>query len=285
MSLNKIGVIGAGQMGRGIAQVMATAGYKVLLLDQQEAALDQAIQNIGKSLNKLYDKGIVTEQATDVIARICCKTNIATLADCDLVIEAATENEQIKKGIFEQLDVLCKEETILASNTSSLSITRLAACTQRPDRVIGMHFMNPVPMLALVEIISGLQTSDETRQAVVDCARHAGKEPIPVKDRAGFVLNRILLPMINEAICTLDEGCASAEQIDSIMKLGASHPIGPLALADLIGLDTCLSIMEVLYASFGDNKYRPSPYLRQMVDAGYLGRKSGRGFYQYQEAL
>ena len=281
MSFKQIGVIGAGQMGRGITQVMATAGYELVMVDLNENALHMALSVIESSLTKLNDKGIIDERPSTVLSRIRCETEMAAVADCDLVIEAATENETIKNKIFKQLDELCKPDAVLASNTSSLSITKLAATTSRPDKVIGMHFMNPVPVLALVEIINGLQTSSDTTALVMAAARRAGKEPIPVKDRAAFVLNRILLPMINEAIFALDEGCANAEQIDAIMKLGASHPIGPLALADLIGLDTCLSIMNVLYDNFGDSKYRPAPYLRQMVDAGYLGRKSGRGFYEY----
>ena len=281
MSFKQIGVIGAGQMGRGITQVMATAGYELVMVDLNENALHMALSVIESSLTKLNDKGIIDERPSTVLSRIRCETEMAAVADCDLVIEAATENETIKNKIFKQLDELCKPDAVLASNTSSLSITKLAATTSRPDKVIGMHFMNPVPVLALVEIINGLQTSSDTTALVMAAARRAGKEPIPVKDRAAFVLNRILLPMINEAIFALDEGCANAEQIDAIMKLGASHPIGPLALADLIGLDTCLSIMNVLYDNFGDSKYRPAPYLRRMVDAGYLGRKSGRGFYEY----
>lgn len=281
MSFKQIGVIGAGQMGRGITQVMATAGYELVMVDLNENALHMALSVIESSLTKLNDKGIIDERPSTVLSRIRCETEMAAVADCDLVIEAATENETIKNKIFKQLDELCKPDAVLASNTSSLSITKLAATTSRPDKVIGMHFMNPVPVLALVEIINGLQTSSDTTALVMAAARRAGKEPIPVKDRAAFVLNRILLPMINEAIFALDEGCANAEQIDAIMKLGASHPIGPLALADLIGLDTCLSIMNVLYENFGDSKYRPASYLRQMVDAGYLGRKSGRGFYEY----
>lgn len=281
MSFQQIGVIGAGQMGRGITQVMATAGYELVMVDLNENALHIALSVIETSLNKLQDKGLIEERPSAILGRIRTETDMNTLADCDLVIEAATENEAIKNKIFKQLDALCKPDSILASNTSSLSITRLAAQTSRPEKVIGMHFMNPVPVLALVEIINGLQTAPETTEKVVEAAKRAGKEPIPVKDKAAFVLNRILLPMINEAIFALEEGCAEVEQIDSIMKLGASHPIGPLALADLIGLDTCLSIMNVLYENFGDSKYRPAPYLRQIVDAGYLGRKSGRGFYQY----
>lgn len=283
MSVNKIGVIGAGQMGRGIAQVMACAAYEVLLVDLSADALQQAARVIDTGLTKLADKGRLEEGPQQVAARISYTTDMNGLADADLVIEAATEDEGIKKQIFGQLDALCRKDAILASNTSSISITRLAACTRHPQRVIGMHFINPVPLMALVEIINGLQTDEQTTQTVLAVAERAKKTAIPVKDKAAFVLNRVLLPMINEAVFILDEGCAGAEQIDDIMKLGASHPMGPLALADLIGLDTCLSIMDVLYESFGDSKYRPAPYLRQMVDAGYLGRKSGQGFYRYGE--
>lgn len=282
MNIESVGVIGAGQMGRGIAQVMAQAGFQVTLVDLSAPALDNAMNVISKSLQKLSEKGKITEDNSLITGRISCFTGMQKLADCGLVIEAATENEAVKKSIFQQLDEICADTTILASNTSSLSITRLAAATQRPDKVIGMHFMNPVPLMALVETINGLQTSDETTKTVVAIAEKAGKVAIPVKDKAAFVLNRVLLPMINEAVFILEEDCAEAAQIDEIMKLGAAHPIGPLALADLIGLDTCLSIMEVLYENFSDSKYRPAPLLRQMVDAGYLGRKTGRGFYHYE---
>jgi len=282
MNIESVGVIGAGQMGRGIAQVMAQAGFQVTLVDLSAPALDNAMNVISKSLQKLSEKGKITEDTSLITGRISCFTGMQKLADCGLVIEAATENEAVKKSIFQQLDEICTDTTILASNTSSLSITRLAAATQRPDKVIGMHFMNPVPLMALVETINGLQTSEETTKTVVAIAEKAGKVAIPVKDKAAFVLNRVLLPMINEAVFILEEDCAEAAQIDEIMKLGAAHPIGPLALADLIGLDTCLSIMEVLYENFSDSKYRPAPLLRQMVDAGYLGRKTGRGFYHYE---
>ncbi len=282
MNIESVGVIGAGQMGRGIAQVMAQAGFQVTLVDLSAPALDNAMNVISKSLQKLSEKGKITEDTSLITGRISCFTGMQKLADCGLVIEAATENEAVKKSIFQQLDEICANTTILASNTSSLSITRLAAATQRPDKVIGMHFMNPVPLMALVETINGLQTSEETTKTVVAIAEKAGKVAIPVKDKAAFVLNRVLLPMVNEAVFILEEDCAEAAQIDEIMKLGAAHPIGPLALADLIGLDTCLSIMEVLYENFSDSKYRPAPLLRQMVDAGYLGRKTGRGFYHYE---
>jgi len=279
--VKKIGVIGAGQMGCGIAQVMSVAGFEVVLVDLSNDVLDESVLVINKSLEKLSQKGLINELVADIDSRIHRFTDINKLNHCDLVIEAATENENVKEKIFQQIDDICKPEAILASNTSSLSITKLASVTNRPEKVIGMHFMNPVPLMVLVETINGLRTSQETTQVIVEVAEKANKKAIPVKDKPAFVLNRILLPMINEAIFVLEEGCADAVQIDEIMKLGAAHPIGPLALADLIGLDTCLSIMEVLHTNFSDSKYRPAPLLRQMVDAQYLGRKSGRGFHKY----
>lgn len=281
MSIKNIGVVGAGQMGLGIAQVLATSGFVVSLVDVNQQALDKAIQTIRFSVSKLIDKGIIQNSLENILDKIRCFTDLQELSGCDLVIEAATENEAVKLSIFEQLDKICQPSTILATNTSSLSVTKLASKTSRPEKVIGMHFMNPVPLLKLVEIINGLRTSEATTNAVIEVAQKAEKIAIPVKDKPAFVLNRILLPMINEAIFILDENCASAEAIDEIMKLGASQPIGPLALADLIGLDTCLSIMNVLYEKFADTKYRPAPLLRQMVEAGYLGRKTKRGFYDY----
>ncbi|GAB2191004.1 3-hydroxybutyryl-CoA dehydrogenase [Sessilibacter sp. MAH1] len=281
MSIKNIGVVGAGQMGLGIAQVLATSGFVVSLVDVNQEALDKAVQTVRSSLLKLIEKGKVKDSLESIIERISCFTNLQDLSNCDLVIEAATENENIKLSIFEQLDKICQPSAILATNTSSLSVTKLASKTSRPEKVIGMHFMNPVPLLKLVEVINGLRTSETTTKAVIEVAKKAEKIAIPVKDKPAFVLNRILLPMINEAIFILDENCASAEDIDEIMKLGASQPIGPLALADLIGLDTCLSIMNVLYEKFADTKYRPAPLLRQMVEAGYLGRKTKRGFYDY----
>ncbi|AWY02045.1 3-hydroxybutyryl-CoA dehydrogenase [Marinomonas primoryensis] len=280
MSIQIIGVIGAGQMGQGIAQVMACAGYQVQLVDSSASALDKAVVSIRHSIDKLTSKGVL-DAGNDYLASIQCSTELTSLASADLVIEAATESEKIKIAIFQELATVCQDSTLFASNTSSLSITRLAASIPNPERMIGMHFMNPVPMMKLVEIIDGLQTAVTTRDAVIEVAKNAGKIAIAVKDRAGFVLNRILLPMINEGIFVFEEGCASAEQIDQIMVLGAGHPIGPLVLADLIGLDTCLSIMDVLHTQFGDSKYRAAPLLRQMVDAGQLGKKVGQGFYQY----
>lgn len=281
MTIEHIGVVGAGQMGLGIAQVLATAGFKVTLVDLNQNVLDNALTTINHSLSKLKKKALIDSDPQLIIDNIHCCTEINELADCDLAIEAAPEDETIKSTIFRQLDEICQSSCIIASNTSSLSITRLAAQTQRPEKVIGMHFMNPVPMMNLVEIINGLRTDKTTTAAIIQVAEKAGKVAIPVKDKPAFVLNRILLPMINEAIFILEEDCASAEHIDEIMKLGASQPIGPLALADLIGLDTCLSIMKVLYEKFSDPKYRPAPLLQQMVDAGYLGRKSQCGFYTY----
>ncbi len=282
MKIEHVGVVGAGQMGSGIAQVCSAAGLKVTLCDQNEEAVERGLAAISKSLDRLLAKEKVTaDQVSEILDRIQPGTSVELLSDADIVIEAASEVESIKQAIFRDLDRVCKPEAILATNTSSISITRLAAVTGRPNQVIGMHFMNPVPMMKLVEVIRGLQTDDEIFNAVNELSKFIGKVPVDVKDGFGFVSNRILLPMINEAIFCLYEGMASAEEIDTVMKLGMSHPMGPLTLADLIGLDTCLSIMEVLHEGFNDSKYRPCPLLKQMVDAGYLGRKSGRGFYQY----
>ncbi|KAB7622803.1 3-hydroxybutyryl-CoA dehydrogenase [Alkalilimnicola sp. S0819] len=283
MDLQRIGVLGAGIMGNGIAQAFAGAGLDVLMVDIDEAALTRGLAAIRKSLDRLVVKDKLSATDRDaLLGRIRTATDTAALADRQLVVEAVSEDETLKGRIFQQLDDICPPEAILASNTSSISITRLAALTGRPEQVIGMHFMNPVPVMKLVEVIRGLQTSDETYRTVRAMAEGLGKAGIEVRDRPAFVLNRVLVPMINEAVCALDEGLASAEDIDTVMKLGANHPIGPLALADLIGLDTCLQIMKVLQRGFGDPKYRPSPLLQQMVDAGRLGRKSGRGFYDYQ---
>jgi len=281
MNQTTIGVIGAGQMGQGIAQAFATAGFQVILNDIDKQAIDHGLHGIQTSLTRLHAKGILTELPETVSARIKADTELASLAEAQLVVEAVSENETLKKKLFAELDKLCTEQTILASNTSSISITRLAAATSRPDRVVGMHFMNPVPIMKLVEIIRGLQTSNETYETVEGLVKQLGKEPVISQDRPGFIVNRILLPMINEAIFALSEGIGNAEEIDTAMQLGANHSLGPLALADLIGLDTCLSIMEVLLDGFNDPKYRPCPLLRQMVDAGYLGRKTGRGFFEY----
>jgi 3-hydroxybutyryl-CoA dehydrogenase len=278
----KVGVIGAGQMGAGIAQVFAVAGTAVTLFDSHADALERGHAGIGKSLARFVAKEKMTQAAADAaVARVTATGGLEGLAGCDLVVEAIVENASIKKDVFRAVDAVVGDEAILASNTSSISITELAAVTKRPDRFIGMHFMNPVPLMRLVEVIRGLQTSDATFHAVRDASEAIGKVPVVANDFPGFVSNRILMPMINEAVTCVMEGVAQAEHIDEIMKLGMNHPMGPLALADLIGLDTCLAIMEVLHLNLGDSKYRPSPLLRKMVAAGWLGRKSGRGFYAY----
>ncbi len=278
----KIMIIGAGQMGSGIAQVAAQAGMSVILQDVQEAFTTRGIKAIRSSLERFVKKATMTpEGVEEVMARMTPTTAIESAKEVDVVIEAAVEKMEIKKEIFRKLDQLAPAHVLLASNTSSLSITELAAVTSRPEQVVGMHFMNPVPMMKLVEMIRGLQTSDDTYQAIENLAKDMGKTPIAVRDFPGFISNRVLMPMINEAIFCLYEGVAEPEAIDEIMKLGMSHPMGPLQLADFIGLDTCLYIMEVLFEGFGDSKYRPCPLLRKYVEAGYLGKKSGRGFYQY----
>ena len=285
MSIQSIGVIGAGQMGNGIAHVSAQAGLTVVMQDISEAFAAKGVANIDKNLQRGVDKGKMTaEEKAAILGRIRTTTKLEDLADCDIVVEAATENWVIKKQIFETLDKVCKPGAILASNTSSISITKLAAVTKRPEAVIGMHFMNPVPVMQLIEVIRGLATSDAVYQAVMDLAVRLGKTPISCNDFPGFVANRILMPMINEAIYTLFEGVATVESIDGIMKLGMNHPMGPLTLADFIGLDTCLAILNVLYDGLGDPKYRPCPLLIKYVDAGWLGKKSGRGFYDYAKA-
>jgi 3-hydroxybutyryl-CoA dehydrogenase len=285
MSIQSIGVIGAGQMGNGIAHVSAQAGLTVVMQDISEAFAAKGVANIDKNLQRGVDKGKMTaDEKAAILGRIRTTTKLEDLADCDIVVEAATENWGIKKQIFETLDKVCKPGTILASNTSSISITKLAAVTKRPEAVIGMHFMNPVPVMQLIEVIRGLATSDAIYQAVMDLAVRLGKTPISCNDFPGFVANRILMPMINEAIYTLFEGVATVESIDGIMKLGMNHPMGPLTLADFIGLDTCLAILNVLYDGLGDPKYRPCPLLIKYVDAGWLGKKSGRGFYDYAKS-
>jgi 3-hydroxybutyryl-CoA dehydrogenase len=282
MTIKTIGVIGAGTMGNGIAQAFAAKGYDVIMQDIAEPALAKGLATVSGSMDRLIKKGALTEDAkTATLSRICTTTKVEDLASADLLIEAATENESVKIKILQAVEKVLQPETIIATNTSSLSITRLAAATQRPELFVGMHFFNPVPMMALVEIIRGLQTSESTVTAVTALAKAVGKTPIGVKNSAGFVVNRILCPMINEAIFVYAEGLASAAEIDEGMKLGCNHPIGPLALADLIGLDVLLAVMEVLYSNFEDPKYRAAPLLKEMVDAGYLGRKSGRGFYNY----
>ena len=282
MNVQKIGIVGAGTMGNGIAQAFAVAGFDVVLTDVAEKALQQALNTISGSLDRLIKKEKATpEQKAAALAKIAVGTDLGLLRDCGLIIEAATENEVVKRKLFAQLDEIAQPQAILASNTSTLSITSLAAATKRPAQVIGMHFFNPVPMMALVEVTSGLQTSAETCEEIESIARKLGKTPVKLKNSPGFVVNRLLIPMINEAIFTLADGVATATDIDEAMKLGANHPIGPLALADLIGLDVTLAIMQVLYSSFNDSKYRAAPLLVEMVEAGYLGRKSGRGFFSY----
>lgn len=284
MEIRKIGVVGAGQMGSGIAQVAAQAGYEVVLRDLEQGYLERGLAGIRRSLGKLLEKGKLDQSAHDgALSRIHPTLELRDLADCDLVVEAIVEHEPTKLELLRELDTLLKPQALLASNTSSIPITRLAAATGRPERFIGMHFMNPVPLMELVEVIRGYLTSQETSAAVVAAARRMGKTPVEVNDYPGFVANRILLPMLNEAIQCVMEGVGEPEAIDTIMKLGMNHPMGPLTLADFIGLDTCLSVMEVLHQGLGDDKYRPSPLLRKMVQAGLLGRKSGRGFYRYDE--
>lgn len=280
--MEKIFVIGAGTMGSGIVQAFAQKGYEVIVRDLKDEFVDRGIATINKNLSKLVAKGKVTEEFKEnVLSKITGTTDLNLAADCDLVIEAAVENMEIKKDIFSQLDKICKVETILASNTSSLSITEVASVTNRPDRVIGMHFFNPATIMKLVEVIKGMPTSQETFDKVKELSFAIGKEPVEVAEAPGFVVNRILIPMINEAVGIFAEGVASVEDIDTAMKLGANHPMGPLALGDLIGLDVCLAIMDVLYNETGDTKYRAHSLLRKYVRAGWLGRKSGKGFYDY----
>jgi 3-hydroxybutyryl-CoA dehydrogenase len=278
----RVAVVGAGTMGNGIAQVFAQAGHAVTLRDLDPAILDRARTQIDRSLGKLVEKGrLPAADRAATLDRIAATTDLAAVAAAELVIEAVIENLETKRALFAELDGLTPPSAILASNTSSISITKLGAATRRPDKVIGMHFMNPVPLMALVEVIRGQATSDETTRTVMDLARALGKTPVEVNDFPGFVSNRVLMPMINEAIFAVYEGVAKAEAIDEVMKLGMNHPMGPLTLADFIGLDVCLAILEVLHSELGDPKYRPCPLLRRMVDAGWLGRKSGRGFYTY----
>ena len=282
MTINVMGVVGAGQMGSGIAQVAAACGLSVVMNDIKDEFVERGYKTIEGSLGRLVKKERITqEEQKAILGRIEASTSLEDMIRADYVVEAATENEALKLKIFEDLDGFCKPEAILASNTSSISITKIAAVTKRPEKVIGMHFMNPVPMMKLVEIINGLATDEETTRTTQDLAIKMEKTPVPANDFPGFVANRILMPMINEAVYALYEGVGEAKDIDEIMKLGMNHPMGPLALADLIGLDTCLAILEVLHKGLGDSKYRACPLLRKYVDAGWLGRKTGRGFYAY----
>lgn len=280
--MENIFVIGAGTMGAGIAQAFAAKGYEVTIMDIKDEFVDRGLSNVKKSYDKMVSKGKMSqEQAEEILKRISGTTDMRLAADCDLVIEAAVENMDIKKTIFSQLDGLCKPETILASNTSSLSITEVASATKRPDKVVGMHFFNPAPVMKLVEIIRGMATSSETFERIKEVSVSIGKDPVEVSEAPGFVVNRILIPMINEAVGIYAEGIATVEDIDKAMMLGANHPMGPLALGDLIGLDVCLAIMDVLYNETGDSKYRAHALLRKYVRAGWLGRKTGKGFHEY----
>jgi len=283
MEIKRLGIVGAGQMGNGIAQVAAASGLQVVMNDMEEAFVKRGMETVAKNLNRGVDKGKITPETRDeIMGRIASSVDLNDMAAVEFVVEAVVEKEQVKGAIFERLHAICPSEVVLATNTSSIPIGRIAAHTGRPEKVIGMHFMNPVPVMALVEVISGIATSEETLRLTWDLALRMGKTPAKANDYPGFIANRILLPMINEAVYALYHGVGTREDIDTVMKLGMNHPMGPLTLADLIGLDTCLAIMETLYEGFCDSKYRPCPLLRKYVEAGWLGRKTGRGFYEYK---